>query len=162
MMQLVNCAVYLMLTGALSFVLGRFIPKKWFHADRFPYKAFAFEKEGKIYTKLKIQHWQNKVPDMSKIFPKWMPAKNMTENFKGRLPLMIQETCAAELTHWVLCFTGLGCLWISPGIWGAVFTLGNILLGNLPFVMIQRYNRPRLVRLEKKQTQRKAKTPQPV
>ena len=29
--------------GVLSFVIGRLLPKSWFHADRFPYKTAACE-----------------------------------------------------------------------------------------------------------------------
>ncbi len=38
-------------------------------------------------------------------------------------------------------------LWIWPGAGGIIVTVIYILLGNLPFIIIQRYNRPRLQRL---------------
>ena len=60
---------------------------------------------------------------------------------------MIQETCVAELIHMLLSVTGLACLAIWPGLGGIAVTIVYILLGNLPFIIIQRYNRPRLERL---------------
>ena len=37
-----------------------------------------------------------------------------------------------------------------PGAWGVLFYAAYFLLGNLPFILIQRYNRPRLVRIYEK------------
>lgn len=57
---------------------------------------------------------------------------------------MIAETCIAECTHVLLCIAVFRCLWIWPGWGGKAFTAIYILV-NVPFIMIQRYNRPRLV-----------------
>jgi len=141
------CACYLAVTGILSFVAGRILPKAWFDPECFPYRSFAFEKDGKIYDKLKIRQWQNKVPDMSRIFRRIMPAKNLSGDYAERLPLMLQETCIAELIHSLLCFSGLFCIALWPGTGGRVIALINIVFFNLPFVLIQRYNRPRLMKL---------------
>ena len=149
-MQFWMCVLYLALSGTAAFLLGRILPKRWFHAERFPFRAYAFEQGGKVYEKLNIRKWQNKVPDMSKIFPWLMPAKNLSGAYRSRLPVMIQETCIAEMTHCVTALEGLVCLWLWPGIGGIIVTLLDVLLLNLPFILIQRYNRPRLVRLEKR------------
>ena len=63
---------------------------------------------------------------------------------------MIEETCMAEATHIVMSFVGLGCIRICPGFGGILLTLIDILLFNLPFILIQRYNRPRLIRHHQK------------
>ena len=52
----------------------------------------------------------------------------------------------AECIHLLLPLAGLYCLRLWPGAGGIVVTL-LYFLGNLPFVLIQRYNRPRLQRL---------------
>lgn len=145
-----NCAVYLAITGVMSFVVGRLLPKGWFIPDRFPYRPFGFEKNGKIYEKLGIHKWQNKVPDMSKIFSRIMPAKNLSGNYRERLPVMLQETCIAGLVHFLLCLTGLYCVVLWPGAGGVIISAINIMFFNLPFVIIQRYNRPRLMRIYRK------------
>ena len=60
---------------------------------------------------------------------------------------MIRETCVAEFIHVLLCIASLGCLRIWPGFGG--FCMAFLYtLGNIPFIMIQRYNRPRLVSLQ--------------
>lgn len=145
-----RCFVYLSVVGIISFFVGRLLPKKWFRADLFPYRSFRFEQDGRIYDKLHIRKWQNKVPDMSRILPKWMPAKNLSGDYKSRLPRILQETCVAELIHTLNCFAGLYCLKLYPGVGGIIVLILYITLFNLPFIIIQRYNRPRLMRLAKR------------
>lgn len=142
-----KCFWYLILTGIIAFFVGRILPKKWFRPDLFPYRCYSFEKGGKIYDKLKIHRWQNKLPDMSKIFPQMMPPKNLSGNYKDRIPCMLQETCIAELIHTLLCVTGLHCLRLYPGIGGVIIVILYIVVFNLPYILIQRYNRPRLLKI---------------
>ena len=158
-MEFLKCVCYLAVTGIAAFFAGRIVPKKWFRADAFPYKSYPFEKEGKIYDKLRIRSWQSRVPDMSRILPGLIPAKKMTADYQSRLPQMIQETCVAEMTHFLLCLTGLYCLVLWPGAGGVVLTLLYIVLGNLPFILIQRYNRPRFLKLWRRERRKAAGNP---
>lgn len=149
-MKFWKCFWFLIITGVISFFVGRLLPKKWFRADLFPYRSFRFEQDGRIYDKLKVRKWQSKLLDMSKILPFMMPAKNLSGDYKKRLPRMLQETCVAELIHTLNCFVGLYCLKLYPGVGGVIVWLLYITLFNLPFIIIQRYNRPRLMRLAKR------------
>jgi len=144
---LFRCILYLAFTGILSFLLGRILPKSLFHADHVPFRSLAFEKGGTIYKKLGVHRWQNRLPDMSRVCPSLMPAKNTSTLKKEGLERMLQETCVAEFIHVLLMLTGLYCLRLWPGTGGSVLAAVNALLFNLPFVIIQRYNRPRLLRL---------------
>lgn len=141
-----RCVKYLAGTGAAGFLLGRALPKQWFLWDCFPYKEHLCERGGRIYEKLQIKVWQNRIPDMSKIIPSLIPPKQFSRGDIANLPGMIRETCVAELIHWLLCFSGLACLKLWPGGGGAVITVLNLIV-NLLYVIIQRYNRPRLLRL---------------
>ena len=139
------CVIYIAVLGVLSFIIGRLLPKVWFHADKFPYKTAAGEQ--KIYQALRVKSWQSKVPDMSRLFRHIMPAKKMTAETVADIPRMLEETCVAELTHTLLSILGLAMLRLWPGWGGIIVTIIYILLGNVPFIIIQRYNRPRLQRL---------------
>ena len=144
-MRFLRCALYLAATGIAAFLLGRLLPKQWFRGDAFPYRCFP--REQKLFRVLRVKEWQSRVPDMSRILPGLMPAKKLTADTFRDLPRMIQETCVAEFIHTLLSVTGLACLAIWPGAGGIAVTAVYILLGNLPFIIIQRYNRPRLERL---------------
>lgn len=147
MKNIVDCCVYLAVIGVMGFLLGRILPKTWFSYDCVPYRPFAFEKCGQIYTILGVRGWKDKVPDMSAMLPAVMPSKRLPKRATTeQLTLMLQETCVAELVHFLLCIAGLRCIWIWSGIGGTLIALLNV-LGNLPYIIIQRYNRPRLVRL---------------
>ena len=143
---MLDCIIYLAALGVVSFIAGRMWPKSWLHENSFPFRSMDFEKQGKIYEKIKIKEWQNKLPDMSRILPAFIPAKKMDADKLELLPLMIKETCVAELIHVLLPVAGLMCIGLWPGPGGIAVSI-IYFLGNLPFVFIQRYNRPRLMRL---------------
>lgn len=39
--QLMTAIKYIALIGILSHVIGEALPRRWFHWDRFPYRAYA-------------------------------------------------------------------------------------------------------------------------
>lgn len=105
MKAFIICLCYAAGLGVLSFFLGRLLPKHWLRPDKFPFRTYVWEE--RLWKALQIRKWQAKVPDMSRLFKKLMPAKALTQKTAQDLPLMIQETCVAELTHGLLCFAGL-------------------------------------------------------
>lgn len=146
------CALYAAVLGVVSFVVGRIVPKSWFHSDRFPFRCGEWEK--KLYAALRVKDWQSKAPDMSRLFRRIMPAKRINADTLSELPRMLEETCVAEATHSILSVLGLGCLRLWRGIGGVLFAAAYILLGNVPFIIIQRYNRPRLQKLMERRRRR--------
>ena len=77
MKHFLMCLLYIAALGVLSFVVGRLIPKHWFHADRFPWVCHPAEQ--KLWKRLHVRKWQAKIPDMSRIFVKIMPEKKLTK-----------------------------------------------------------------------------------
>ena len=152
MKEFARCLTYAAALGVVAFFLGRLFPKRWLHPDRFPFRTYAWE--DKLWNALQIRKWQAKVPDMSRLFKKLMPEKKLTRQTVQDLPLMIGETCVAELTHGLLCFAGLALPAIRPGAGGIILCIIYIVFGNLPFLLIKRYNRPRLQKLLEKQNRR--------
>ena len=77
-----------------------------------------------------------------------LPDAPTAEESVGRLrrPIAADDSCVAELTHALLALAGFFCLALWQGAGGLLFSLG-CLAANLPYVVIQRYNRPRLMRL---------------
>lgn len=144
------CIIYLGVVSLAFFFVGRLISKKKLNYNEFPYRPFAFERDGDIYNKLAIRKWQNELPDMSKIFKSLIPHKKMPSKMCSQsIELMIQETCVAELTHMLLCVMGFGCVFIWKSVGGFVLFI-LYALGNVPFIMIQRFNRPKqLILLER-------------
>lgn len=138
---------FYLVISACAFSVGRILPKSWFQYDFFPFRTLAFECNGKFYERFGVKKWQNRLPDMSRIFPKLVPPKNMAGNYKDRLPTMIVETCIAEFIHSALCVVGLYGLTLWDSHWRFFLTGVYIVLFNLPYIIIQRYNRPRLLKV---------------
>ena len=146
-MRLVKCIVYYLLTGFMSFFLGRVLSKRNIKYTSFPFVSFSFEKNGTIYERLNIKSWQKKIPDMSKLFPGIMQKKEILSSpGLSEIENMIKETCIAEITHVFLMITGLGCFRFFRTK-TAVKVYIIYFFANLPYIIVQRYNRPRLKRL---------------
>ena len=153
---LLRCAAYAAALGIVSFFLGRLLARCTFHPERFPWRAYAWE--DAVWRALRVRHWQARVPDMSRVFTRLMPAKRLTKQTSADLPRMITETCVAELTHTALSLCGLVMPLLWRGAGGVIAAAVYILLGNLPFIIVQRYNRPRLQRLFARQHARNRET----
>ncbi|NLG25867.1 MAG: hypothetical protein GX558_10955 [Clostridiales bacterium] len=140
------CAVM----GAIMFVVGELMPRRNLDPDSFPFRSFGWERSGEAYHALGIQRWKDRVPDMSK-HVKWVFAKKITSYRDPEYLLhLIRETCVAEVVHEALVLLSPVYLVLLDGIYGVVFAL-LYALGNVPFILIQRYNRPRLVQLRERQ-----------
>ena len=106
------------------------------------YQIHNFEKV--IYEKLKVKKWKNKMPTYD------------SDIFNPKLHTwdeIAQAMCQAELVHETIVI--LSFVPIAAGIWfGAypVFILTSILAAmfDMMFVMMQRYNRQRIIRLVKR------------
>ena len=141
-----QCFAAMTAVGIGSFFLGRLLPRRFFWVDCFPWRCYSWEREGKIYRRIFVHRWQRYLPDMSRILPGFIRPKRLEEDMDRCLPELIRETCVAELIHWLLCPAGLLCRVIWPGTGGKVCAL-LFMLGNLPYILVQRYNRPRLAAL---------------
>lgn len=141
-----KCFAYLATVGVLSHFFGQALPRRWFIANSFPWCSFRWERNGKIYDRIAIRKWKDKLPDMSRIMPDMVPKRILPQSQPGDIDLLIRETCVAELTHAVLMIAGFFCVHIWNAVGGWIVSI-LFALGNVPFVWIQRYNRPRFVRL---------------
>lgn len=146
-MKALFCLSYLVSMGIIVFLCGRFFPRKWILENHFPYKSFVFEKQGKIYEKIHIRKWKTKWPDASKLFNKilgeFYPKKQIESNDTAKISVLIKESCIAESTHFIAILLGFFCLKIWFSVYGFIISV-LWMLWNIPPIIIQRYNRPRL------------------
>jgi glycosyl-4,4'-diaponeurosporenoate acyltransferase len=141
--------------GFISFAIGQSLPRRWFDYDAFPYRDFAWEKKGKIYNSVRVHDWKDWVPDMSRFVPFMVKKKAALARTPEAMARLIRETCVAEVVHWGLIAVVSPIIACSSG--GALgLTLGTAYgVGNLSFVIIQRYNRPRLREILTRMEERK-------
>ncbi len=156
-MSLLYAVIYIAVLGILSHFVGQALPRARFSAESFPYRTADWENGGKVYEKLGIKHWKDALPDMSRIMPDMVKKKLTGQNREQGMDVLIAETCVAECVHYWLIVLSLGIFLFWRGVWALVFWLVYNILGNVPFILIQRYNRPRLVLLEQRRKRRAAK-----
>lgn len=157
MKELIHAVIVAALGGFAFFLIGQLLPRRLFVPGRFLYRARKWEDGGKIYMKLGVHLWKDRVPDMSRIIPGVVKKKAHLARTPETMYRLIQETCVAEFIHWLLIIV------ISPlvfaAIRGALGVAAAVVYaaGNLVFVIIQRYNRPRLVEIHKRMEKRREK-----
>ncbi|MEB3169310.1 MAG: hypothetical protein VKK97_11355 [Synechococcaceae cyanobacterium] len=92
-----------------------------------------------------IRRWKRWIPDAGAALPGGVAKASLVSRDPSALQRLVIETRRAELVHWTLWAAGLLTpLWLS-----APAVLGNLLFAtgfNLPCLLLQRYNRRRLLR----------------
>lgn len=149
-MKLLITLIYVTIIGQACFFIGVSLPRNLFNEKLFPFKSFSFEKSGKLYRFFRVKKWKTRVPDMSRytnvIYPKKVYAK-ITSKEANRL---VKESCVAEMTHYALSILGIGIYYIwKKSSTGIILTILYILM-NLPFIIIQRYLRPKYIDIRDK------------
>lgn len=145
-MKILLCIAYFVLLALLAHPVGQALPRRLFHPDRPPFRPLRWEERGRLYEALGIKRWKDLLPDMSRVLSDMVP-KKLTEATPEQIGLLLAETCRAEAVHWGEIAAGLAGAAICPNWFGWVLTGLWAVFGNLPFILIQRYNRPRLIRL---------------
>ena len=149
MMAFWKCVAYLVLIGTLAHFAGLMLSHHRFTAHRAPWRSASWENEGRFWDRaLRVRRWMDLVPDMSRIMPDMVPKRIVGVATPEQIDILIRETCVAELIHWLLFLLGFECVFIWNGAGGWIVSL-LFGIGNLPYVVIQRYNRPRLMRLHR-------------
>ncbi len=145
---LFNSAVYVCFLGLVAGFFFAIIPRKVFYLLSFWFKERSFEKGGIFYSKyFKINIWKDKLPQFSELTRFGFKKASLNNISDEYLEIFKSETMRAELTHFILIILSPLYVFIKPDILH-ILTLTGCILGNLPFIMIQRYNRIRINKLQ--------------
>uniref|UniRef100_A0A7V3ZXR6 Glycosyl-4,4'-diaponeurosporenoate acyltransferase n=1 Tax=candidate division WOR-3 bacterium TaxID=2052148 RepID=A0A7V3ZXR6_UNCW3 len=130
-------------------IIVHFIPPEFYDPENFLFKPRKIEFDGKLYTSLfAIKKWKDRLPECGEFF-KFNPFnKKRLQKMKdlNYFERFILETCRAELTHWIpILLYPVSLLW-NPYP-ASIYVLIFVLLTNFPFLIIQRYNRIRFLRV---------------
>ncbi len=142
--------VLVILVDGLVAAIARLLPKK---CANHKYKVFAVStKERKLYEKLKIRKWKEKVPEIGHFtgFRKNKIAEPKNVEYLDRFLL---EICYGEIGHFFGIFLGFAILLFFPihEVWLAIsipVAIINALL-NIPLLFVLRYNFSKLKNLQK-------------
>lgn len=142
------------LSGAL---IGRKAPDKCLNNNSWLYRTRKWEKQGKIYRNLLVHKWKGLLPDGAKYFKNDFTKKHLLSTDPEYIKLFIKESCRAELVHWLGMLPFIVFFIIVPPLIAGIITVYALIV-NLPCIIAQRYNRPRLVKLYEILIERNNKT----
>lgn len=159
---LVKNAIIIAVWGSIAGFAFLAVPRSFFHSLRPRYKSFKFENNGLFYDKyLKISKWKDKMPKFSAIMHKGFSMEAVEKLSPEYLEIFIDETIRSEFCHIFLILSSPVFYIVNDTFaWGTAMTAA-FAAGNFLFIMIQRYNRPRLMRVkslyERRQNMRNTK-----
>lgn len=123
------------------------ISRDFFFRNHPLFGIYGWEKEGKIWDNLfRVKAWKGRLIDGSSVLGKGYTKKKLHGTTPDDLRIFAAETKRAEFTHWL-------CIWPAPLFflwnpqWAGWIMVLYALLFNLPFIIVQRYNRGRINRL---------------
>lgn len=142
----------LMIVWHLTVLLAcRALPRSFFDYRRFLYRAHRWEHGGSFYIKkLKIKKWKDRLPQY--VAEGGFSKRNL-KSFKNidkkYIDVFISETCRAEWNHYFCSLYFFISFLFNDWPYSLIFSIIPI-VANLPFLIIQRYNRLRLIKLYKR------------
>ncbi len=124
------------------------MPKTAFDPAKGPYAPKEWERGGRWYREtLKIQAWKDRLPQHNG--KNGFSKKHLNNISIEYLDEFIAETCRGEWMHMKGCLCAIITLIINPLLVGIVMSF-LVMMANVPFAVVQRYNRFRLLVLRKR------------
>ena len=126
--------------------LCRYVPPAFLIPDRWLYRPRRWERGGAVYQQwFRVKRWKHLLPAGGALFGLFS-LRHFSSRQAEYVQTWIQESCRAELTHWLAIPPALiFILWHPWPIVGIMVLYA--LLVNMPCIIAQRYNRPRLMAL---------------
>lgn len=126
-------------------IIIRMLPQKWFVPENKIY--IVKDKERQFLLSIGIKKWKDKIPELGQTV-NFKKDKLADANSATYIRKFLIETCYAETLHISCCVTALIAMFFMPdgNFWNISFPIAVIYsIYNLPSILIQRYNRPRLI-----------------
>jgi len=146
---------WLVINITVPWLVRFLVPKKYFNENARLFKERRFE--SSFYRKIKVVKWKDKLPDAGKLihFQRDSLPEDIDQDYINRF---ITECCIAELGHLSVGILGFSSLFFvflirvqsrleHLGVF-LILAIMDLLIQML-FIIVQRYNRPRLIKLRR-------------
>jgi len=139
-----NSAAWFLVIFFAGFLMQK-VPVTRFSYTKRPFRPGKWERCGDTYKKIGIRRWKALMPEAGGVFDGF-GKRQARHRDSAHLDTFARETCRAEVVHYII-MAALPpfAIWNPPS--AMLIMLPVVIAGNLPCIVIQRYNRPRLVRL---------------
>ena len=132
------------------------LPLDWLTRQPIIGASYAWERGGRCYEWLGIRVWKDHLPEAGGLLRDGFSKRRLTSAELDYLDRFARETSRAEFGHWLTWALALTFFLWTP-VWMGVFMVVYGGLINLPFILIQRYNRARLRRFIARSARRSAR-----
>lgn len=132
------------------------LPEKWFSPYNKISRVYTWERP--LYEKSGIRKWKNFIPDTGQLCNfKKDELKSTDDDY---LYKFLVETCYADVIHFWMAIMGFAILFMNINKPLALLTIDLpmaviSLLLNIPPIIIQRYNRPKLLKVYERNLKKK-------
>lgn len=142
---IIYCVIWLLIHVIVSYVVDR-IPSVSFDPKSWLYRGRSFERNGELYeAAFRIRYWKHLLPDGAALCGRFRK-KTLEKSDSVYIKKFIQETCRAEMMHWILLAMA-GVFFIWNDWWIGLIMVLYALIVNMPCIIAQRFNRIRLCRI---------------
>ncbi|GIU85267.1 MAG: glycosyl-4,4'-diaponeurosporenoate acyltransferase [Acidimicrobiales bacterium] len=129
--------------GTVVGYLASRIPRSRLRGDSPLFEIRSFEHRGRVYERLAIRRWKDRLPEAGGLFRGGMSKRRLPGRGPEALSTFRAETVRAELVHWILVLgSPVFALWNPPYLTLAM--IGYSLVANVPCLLVQRFNRARI------------------
>jgi glycosyl-4,4'-diaponeurosporenoate acyltransferase len=147
--MIATIALDIMAWLVIQFAISKWVTvlhASWFNPNGWVYRPRRWERGGKFYESLGVKRWKDRLPDAAPWFKGGFAKATLASRSRNYLDRFAVETCRGELAHWLALMMGpLFFLWNRP--WVGWLMVAYAVAGNIPCIVVQRYNRCRLNRL---------------
>lgn len=120
------------------------VPLRYFQRSSSLFKIAAWENSGHLWQRLFcVKKWKGAVPDGARLFKFGYEKKALHGFDNDTLQRFAAETKRAELAHWLSILPAPLFFFWNP-VWAGWVMILYALFFNVPFIIVQRYNRARL------------------
>jgi len=134
-----------------SFVVGLAgarVPPSLLERDTWLTRTRRTEREGRWYEAARIRWWKDRLPEFG-AFAGGRSKRHLPGRDGGGLAAFAAETRRAEYVHWaIVAALPLFAVWNRPLLFAAMATYA--VAANVPCIAVQRYNRQRIGRIERR------------
>ena len=143
---LLDAFAWLLLHLVISIAIQR-VPVSWFMRNDWLFQQFSWEREGRIWQQFfNVKKWKRHIPDGTLFIRNGYDKSTLHGRDRTSLGLFLLESRRAEFVHWLTIVPSV-LFFIWNPLWAAWLNVAYAVLFNLPLIIVQRFNRPRLERL---------------
>ncbi len=131
--------------GVGSGWLANRCPDRLFAGDSAATRIRPFEQDGRWYDRhFHLRAWKSRLPEAGALFKNGVSKASLPGFGPADLEVLARETRRAEWVH--LANIGFGCTFVVWQPWNVAVVMAVFgLVVHLPFVLVQRYNRARVL-----------------